>query len=65
MPTYTELMRGFEFGPWSVLPERGLIRCGQDERRLEPKVMDVFVVLEGGQQVLVLRQVSEDAQVNL
>jgi DNA-binding winged helix-turn-helix (wHTH) protein/TolB-like protein len=45
MPTYTELMRGFEFGPWSVLPERGLIRCGQDERRLEPKVMDVFVVL--------------------
>ena len=45
MPTYTELMRGFEFGPWSVLPERGLIRCGEDERRLEPKVMDVFVVL--------------------
>jgi DNA-binding winged helix-turn-helix (wHTH) protein/TolB-like protein len=45
VPTYTELMRGFEFGPWSVIPERGLIRDGEDERHLEPLVMDVFVVL--------------------
>jgi DNA-binding winged helix-turn-helix (wHTH) protein/TolB-like protein/Tfp pilus assembly protein PilF len=45
MPTSTELMRGFEFGPWTVLPERGLIRNGEDEGRLEPIVMDVFVVL--------------------
>ena len=45
MPTYTELMRGFEYGPWSVLPDRGLIRDGEKERKLEPLVMDVFVVL--------------------
>ncbi len=45
MPTYTELMRGFEFGPWRVIPERGLIRDGEDERHIEPLVMDVFVVL--------------------
>jgi DNA-binding winged helix-turn-helix (wHTH) protein/TolB-like protein len=45
MPSYTELMRGFEFGRWTVIPERGLIRDGQEERRIEPLVMDVFVVL--------------------
>jgi DNA-binding winged helix-turn-helix (wHTH) protein/TolB-like protein len=38
-------MRGFEFGPWNVLPERGLIRDGETEKKLEPLVMDVFVVL--------------------
>ena len=53
MPTYTELMRGFEFGPWSVIPERGLIRDGDEEHRIEPLVMDVFVVLasHGGEVV--------------
>lgn len=53
MPTYTELMRGFEFGPWSVIPERGLIRDGDDEHKIEPLVMDVFVVLasHGGEVV--------------
>jgi DNA-binding winged helix-turn-helix (wHTH) protein/TolB-like protein/Tfp pilus assembly protein PilF len=45
MQTYTELMRGFEFGPWTVLPERGLIQDGDEERKIEPIVMDVFVVL--------------------
>lgn len=45
MPSYTELMRGFEFGRWTVIPERGLIRDGAEERRIEPLVMDVFVVL--------------------
>lgn len=45
MPAYTELMRGFDFGPWTVIPERGLIRDGDDERKIEPMVMDVFVVL--------------------
>jgi DNA-binding winged helix-turn-helix (wHTH) protein/TolB-like protein/Tfp pilus assembly protein PilF len=53
MPTYTELMRGFEFGPWTVIPERGLIRDGETEQKLEPLVMDVFVVLasHGGEVV--------------
>lgn len=45
MPTFTELMRGFEFGPWNVLPERGLIQDGDIERKIEPMVMDVFLVL--------------------
>jgi DNA-binding winged helix-turn-helix (wHTH) protein/TolB-like protein len=45
MPTYEALMRGFEVGPWRVSPERGLIRNGDVEQRLEPLVMDVFVVL--------------------
>ncbi len=53
MPTYTELMRGFEFGPWHVIPERGLLRDGDVEQHLEPLVMDVFVVLasHGGEVV--------------
>ena len=41
MPTYTELMRGFEFGPWEVIPERGLIRDGDNKVHVEPLVMDV------------------------
>jgi len=45
VPTYTDLMRGFEFGPWSVIPVRGLMRDGAEERHVEPLVMDVFVVL--------------------
>jgi len=53
MPTYTELMRGFEFGEWTVKPERGLIIKGDSECKLEPLVMDVFVVLasHGGEVV--------------
>lgn len=45
MLTYKDLLKGFEFGPWLVLPERDLIRNGNEERHLEPLVMDVFVVL--------------------
>jgi DNA-binding winged helix-turn-helix (wHTH) protein/TolB-like protein/tetratricopeptide (TPR) repeat protein len=45
MPTCTALMRGFEFGPWAVIPQRGLIRNGAAEHKLEPLVMDVFVAL--------------------
>lgn len=45
MLTYTDLTKGFEFGPWTVLPERDLIRDGEQERHIEPIVMNVFVVL--------------------
>ena len=48
MLTYKDLLKGFEFGPWMVLPERDLIRNGDEERHLEPLVMDVFVVLASG-----------------
>jgi DNA-binding winged helix-turn-helix (wHTH) protein/TolB-like protein/Tfp pilus assembly protein PilF len=46
-------MRGFEFGPFTVIPERGLVRDGETEQKLEPLVMDVFVVLasHGGEVV--------------
>ena len=45
MLTYTDLLKGFEFGPWTVVPERDLIRDAEQERHLEPLVMNVFVVL--------------------
>jgi len=45
MPSQEQLMKGFNFGRWAVLPERGLIRDGDDEKHIEPLVMDVFVVL--------------------
>ncbi len=41
-------MRGFQMGPWTVLPERGLLRNGDDEKRIEPLVMDVLVALAVG-----------------
>jgi len=53
MPTSDELMRGFRFGSWKVIPERGLLLDGDSETRLEPLVMDVFVSLasHGGEVV--------------
>ena len=53
MPTQTDLMRGFQFGSWTVIPERGLLVDGAEEHKIEPLVMDVFVVLadHGGEVV--------------
>ncbi len=48
-PTFTDLQRGFELGPWTVIPERDLLRQGEIEERLEPMVMDVLVVLASRQ----------------
>jgi DNA-binding winged helix-turn-helix (wHTH) protein/TolB-like protein/Tfp pilus assembly protein PilF len=48
MPDKDTLMRGFQMGPWTVLPERGLLRNGDDEKRIEPLVMDVLVALAVG-----------------
>ena len=45
MLTYTDLIKGFDFGRWHVVPERDLIIDGEDERHIEPIVMNVFVVL--------------------
>lgn len=60
MPSYTELMQGFEFGPWTVIPERGLLRKGAEERKLQPIVMDVFVVLAShGGDVVTLDQLID------
>lgn len=45
----TDLRQGFELGPWRVLPERGLIRDGAEQKRVEPLPMDVLVVLASRQ----------------
>ncbi len=45
MATFTDLRKGFELGPWEVLPDLGLLRQGETERHLEPKVMNVLVLL--------------------
>lgn len=48
MATYTDLRKGFELGPWEVLPDLGLLRQGEIEEHLEPMVMDVLVLLASG-----------------
>ena len=45
MATFTDLRKGFELGPWQVLPDLGLLRQGETEQRLEPMVMNVLVLL--------------------
>ncbi len=48
MATFTDLRKGFELGPWQVLPDLGLLRQGETEQRLEPMVMNVLVLLASG-----------------
>jgi DNA-binding winged helix-turn-helix (wHTH) protein/tetratricopeptide (TPR) repeat protein len=45
LATSTDLRKGFELGPWQVLPDLGLLRRGDTEEHLEPMVMDVLVLL--------------------
>jgi DNA-binding winged helix-turn-helix (wHTH) protein/TolB-like protein/Tfp pilus assembly protein PilF len=61
MPTKEQLMKGFEFGRWSVLPERGLIRDGAQAKHVEPLVMDVFVLLASHAGEVVSRDQLVDA----
>jgi len=60
-PTFTDLQDGFELGPWSVIPERGLLRQGDVREHLEPMVMDVLMVLAGHQGGVVTRDQLVDA----
>lgn len=48
MATFTDLRKGFELGPWQVLPDLGVLRQGETEQRLEPMVMNVLVLLASG-----------------
>lgn len=48
LATLTDLRRGFELGPWQVLPDLGLLRRAGTEEHLEPMVMDVLVLLASG-----------------
>lgn len=45
MSTFTDFRSGFRLGPWEVLPDRGLLRDGETEEHLEPKMVDVLVLL--------------------
>lgn len=40
-----DLQTGFTIGPWQVWPMRGELQRGDEVRHLEPKVMDVLVLL--------------------
>ena len=60
-PAFTDLHEGFELGPWTVIPDRGLLRQGSVEVHLEPMVMDVLMVLAGHQGNVVTRDQLVDA----
>ncbi len=53
--TFADLQGGFELGPWTVIPERGLLRQGTIKEHLEPMVMDVLIVLASHQGSVVSR----------
>lgn len=60
-PSFTDLQGGFELGPWTVVPERGLLRQGTVREHLEPMVMDVLMVLASHQGSVVTRDQLVDA----
>jgi len=45
MSADSDLRRGFEFGPFTVIPERGIVRKDGEDVHLEPKQMDALVTL--------------------
>lgn len=45
MPTTDQLEKGFTLGEWEVLPQKGVLRRGDEEVRPEPKVFDVLLAL--------------------
>jgi len=45
MAADANLRRGFEFGPFTVIPERGIVRRDGADVHLEPKQMDALVTL--------------------
>jgi DNA-binding winged helix-turn-helix (wHTH) protein len=50
-----DLQLGFRIGPWTVQPTTGGISSGSNVARLEPKVMEVLLVLAGDAPDVVLR----------
>jgi DNA-binding winged helix-turn-helix (wHTH) protein/TolB-like protein/Tfp pilus assembly protein PilF len=48
LATFKDLRKGFELGPWEVLPDLGILRQGDIEEHIEPMVMDVLVLLASG-----------------
>jgi DNA-binding winged helix-turn-helix (wHTH) protein/TolB-like protein len=45
MAAAADLRRGFEFGPFTIIPERGIVRRDGADAHLEPKQMDALVTL--------------------
>ena len=45
MAAASDLRRGFEFGPFTIIPERGIVRRDGADVHLEPKQMDALVTL--------------------
>ena len=45
MLTDEELRQGFTLGEWEILPLRGVLRCGDQEERPEPRVFGVLIAL--------------------
>lgn len=45
MAAASDLRRGFELGPFTVIPDRGIVRRDGEDTHLEPKQMDALVTL--------------------
>jgi DNA-binding winged helix-turn-helix (wHTH) protein/TolB-like protein len=60
MAAAPDLQRGFEFGPFSVLPDRNLVRRDGADAHLEPKQMMALVTLARHQPGVVSRQLLVD-----
>jgi DNA-binding response OmpR family regulator len=61
MTTPPDLQKGFEFGPFSVLPERNIVFLDKHESHLEPKQMTALVTLAKHQPGVVSKQMLIDA----
>jgi len=58
----SDLLQGFRLGPWKIEPLRGAVTGPHGEtQHLEPKVMDVFVLLAAQANELVIRDQLLDA----
>ena len=56
MQTEFDPANGFRLGAWTVAPANGELSDGEQTQRLEPKVMDVLVVLARHAGTLVSKQ---------
>lgn len=56
MSTKSDLQRGFEFGPFKVIPDRNIVRWEGNESHLEPKQMKALVTLAEHQPGVVSKQ---------
>ena len=60
MAAASDLRRGFEFGPFTIIPERGIVRRDGEDVHLEPKQMDALVTLARHQPGVVSKDLLVD-----